>query len=103
MFEKGMIFVTKKVAVQTLEPILMKYYWLRHVFFYSIIYAVHVYRVIVYKLVQHYAHTYTVKLSQAECRHVSVAATIIIRADKTTDHPREVWHKQLCVQGRREI
>jgi len=45
---------------------------------------VHVYQVIVYKLVQHYAHTYTVKLN-SDFFFGGDNDIIILRAENNTD------------------
>ena len=57
----------------------------------------HVYQVVIYKLVQHYAHiTFQKQLCMhATWRHVSVAATTNVRED----NPTECDINKLCVEG----
>lgn len=71
--------------------------------FCNVVCTLHVYQVIVRKLVQHSAHVYAVKLySDVFCRWppppwaVPVVQPIIV-------HKWKVWYKQLCVEGGREI
>jgi len=92
--------------------------------FYSVVCTVHIYQVIVYKLVQHCALTN----SHTKFLHVSVTATTIIRVDNTTDQNTPLvdgvlssqahiaifrvpfqhravlcqWHQQECVEGGHE-
>jgi hypothetical protein len=55
----------------------------------NVVFTVHVYHAIVYKLAQHYAHTYTVKLYS----YVSMAVTIIIRGEKPPDQKKRRFFK----------